>query len=295
MLRKLLGDDTASEQINPVLMEILAWAAERLARREEPSGPTIREIVSGKVPGALQLVCRSDRGLWSEVLGEEIRRCDLVGFTPDWLVSECSQASDAPRDGNGVAVRSELIRLVQVELGVVWADLLPTLPPASQADLGKNTKRGRAFRQAVIRLWKLPTTWEKQQTDNKDTATKASLASRVISQKQKGGRAKWNAIHPACDAWWREWTDAEGELHTLLAMRWTLAAQVGVDLPGVTDEESLTELGMKFGILQKPPEGIPSKLSGGTHRVAMLSLDLSRELLEQPAEDPEDNPREPGT
>jgi hypothetical protein len=185
--------------------------------------------------------------------------------------------------------------LVQVELGVVWADLLSTLPPAANVDLGRDTERGRAFRQAVIHLWKVPVTWEKVQSTAGDTATRASLVSRVISKKihaagQEKGRDRGQAVHPACDAWWRNWTDPEGELRTLLAMRWTLGRQVGIELPGVKDEDSLTRLGTQFGVLQKLPEGIPSRLSGGTHRVAVLSLDLSQELLEMPDEYPEDNP-----
>jgi putative DNA primase/helicase len=299
VLRQLLGDDHAHDDIDKVLTQILAHAAGRLQTKEMPSGPTVRQIIGDKMREALQLVCRSERGLWSEYLGEEIRRCDLVAFTPDWLINECGKASDAPKDVSGEAVRPDLIRLVQVELGVLWADLLSTLPPAADVDLGKDTARGRAFRQAVIRLWKTPGTWERQQTPGGDTASKASLASRVISQKIRGvaehpGRDRWQAVHPACDAWWRNWLTPEGELVTLLAMRWTLGSQVGIEMPGVKDEETLTRLGMQFGVLQKPPPGVPSRLSGGKHRLAVLSLDVAQELLEMPSEDPEENPREPG-
>jgi hypothetical protein len=148
-------------------------------------------------------------------------------------------------------------------------------------------------------LWKLPVTWEKQETTNGDTASRASLASRVRSQqkhsiKAEEARKKWLAVHPACDCWWRLYSNGEEEM-PVLGMRWTLGGQVGIDLPGVVDEESLKRLGTRFGVLlDKPPEGIPSRLSGGRHRLAILDLEFSRELLEVPSEDPEENPREPG-
>jgi hypothetical protein len=296
LLRQFLGEDPAAPKIASVLTEILADAATRLAQQGKPEGPTVREIVAGKVPKALQLVCRSERGLWSETLGEEVHRCDIIAFTPDWLITECGRAGDAPRDGNGRANRADLVRVVQIELGIVWADLLSTLPLAAAVDLGRETERGRQFGHAMIRLWKTPQTWEKQATATSDTATKASLASRVATKFQKRGqdRIKWEAVHPACDAWWRPHVFPGGELRPLLGMRWTLPGQVGIALPGVTDEDSLTRLGKRFGILGDPPEGVPSRLSGGKNRLAVLTTDFCEELLETPSEDAEENPRDPG-
>ncbi len=300
VLKQLLGSGIAAADGDAVLTRLLAFAAENLANRKTPDSPTVRQIVADKVPEALQLVCRMARGAWSESRGAEISRADFVTFVPGWLVEECSAASDAPKDASGRPLRSDLIRLIQLELSVLWSDLLSTLPAEADADLTENTEKGRAFHQAVVHLWKVPVTWEKQQTATGDSATRASLVSRVISKQKQAdaeqiGRSKWNHVHSACDAWWRRWVDPEGESLPLLAMRWTLGRQVGIELPGVRDEESLTRLGMQFGVLQKPPPGVPSRLSGGTHRLAVLSLDLCRELLEMPCEDAEDNPREPGT
>src|SRR5258707_10187022 len=77
----------------------------------------------------------------------------------------------------------------------------------------------------------------------------------------RGGRQRWQEILPATDAWWRPF-EREGEVGVLLAMRWTLAAQIGVGLPDVHDQASLTNLGRKFGALDPNPPEI-SRLSGG--------------------------------
>lgn len=300
VLKQLYGDDSVAGQLDTVLTQMLAYAAEKVAQRQRSEGPTIRQIVADKVPPALHLVCRMARnGAWSESRGGEMSRSDFVTFIPGWLVDECGQAADAPRDDKGLPVRWDLIRVIQMELAVLWSDLHSALPAESDVDLGENTEKGRAFRQALIRLWKLPITWEKQQTASGDTATRASLVSRVLSQRERHaggqqGRAKWLSIHPASDAWWRDWQNPDGEIETLLAMRYTLTAQVGIDLPGVVDESSLTRLGNQFRVLREPPEGVPSRLSGGTHRLAILSASLTSELLEMPDEDLEDNQRDPG-
>jgi hypothetical protein len=127
VLKQLLGDDPAAAEIDSVLTKALAQAAQQLEDRQASEGPTVQEIVADKIPEALQLVCRTTRGAWSDARGGEISR-----------------------------------------------------------------------------------------------------------------------------------------------------------------------LGTQFGVLQKPPEGVPFRLSGGKNRVAILSPDLCQELLEVPDECPEDNPREPG-
>lgn len=290
-----LGTDKAREQLDAVLGQILADAAQAPAATAE--GQTLRVIVAERVPEAMRFACRTKTGLWSEAVGDDVRRCDLVAFTPTWLMEAAGEAVDAPRDEQGGVNRPALLRAIQGELGVLWADLLTSLPREADVDLGRDTERGRQFRQAMIRLWKTPLTWEKQSTASGDTATRASLASRVLSQfarPRTGNRIAWESVHPACDAWWRPHDVGAGELHPLLALRWTLPGQVGIDLPGVRDEESLTRLGKKFGVIADPPEGVSSRLSGGKHRLAVLTLELCEELLETPNEDPEDNPREAG-
>jgi hypothetical protein len=298
-LRQLLGADPASGRIDAVLTSVLADGASRLTNKQTADAPTLYDILAGTLPAMLQVACRTTRGIWSERRGGEISRADFVTFvTPD-LVDECSKAADAPRDAGEQTIRTDLIRAIQLELGVLWAHLLNTLPRDEDAQLSKNSERGRAFRHALTHLWKLPVTWERQQTANGgDSATRASLSSRVVSARKRAviegtTQAKWHAIHSACDGWWRDWMNAEGEIETLLAMRWTLGRQVGIDLPGVVDQDSLRRQADQFGLLRDAPPGVPTRLSGGTNRLLLLSLDLSLELLESPIEEPEETPEKP--
>jgi hypothetical protein len=54
-------------------------------------------------------------------------------------------------------------------------------------------------------------------------------------------------------------------------------------LPGVTDQSSLASLGRRFGVIDPSPS-VTDRLSGGTERLAVLSLSVTEELLSQPEE-----------
>jgi hypothetical protein len=72
-----------------------------------------------------------------------------------------------------------------------------------------------------------------------------------------------------------------GEIAVRLAMRWCLAGQVGQELPGVTDQASLTRLGERYGVLDPDPE-VSDILSGGKVRLAVLARGVTEELMEDP-------------
>jgi hypothetical protein len=305
VIRQMLGDDPARDKIGDVLTALLAHAAGRLANKQAPSGPTIYEILSGKAPEALQLACRTERGMWSERRGAEICRADFVTSATPELIVECEKASDAPRDEKGVLNRAGLIRLVQLEMGVLWAHLIGTLPPAEHVELGKNTEAGKKFREAMVALWTRTQTFEvvkDREAANGEIIARSSLVSRVHTRAKDyladpplvypAPREKWRRIQHAFDAWWRPWADKEGQIHILLAMRASLAGQTCVDLPGVSDQVSLTRLGGQFGVTQSPPPGVGDVFNRGKMRLAVLALDLAEELLSQPMDD--DEPREPG-
>src|SRR5262249_4904071 len=92
----------------------------------------------------------------------------------------------------------------------------------------------------------------------------------------------------AFDAWWRPYVDEHGEPRILLAMRWRLGGQIRVELPGVTDQTSLTDQGERYGVLDpKPP--VKVRLHGGT-QLAVLYTDKAHEPLEKGNDEPEDSP-----
>jgi hypothetical protein len=219
-------------------------------------------------------------------------------FTPSDLIEACAGARDAPLDGQGEPDRLPLIKALQAELGVLWSDLLGRLPATRDVDLSHDTEAARKFRQALILIWTRPQTFEVRKAtdgDGKDVAARASLAFRVRYQAREylEGRAqplnreKWRVVQEAFVAWWRPFLTDDGEPRIALAMRWELASQVGVELPGVDDQASLTTLAKGFGCLSLT-DTPPARMADGT-RLATLAAPLTDELLSRPADDPEDD------
>jgi putative DNA primase/helicase len=272
------------------LAELVGLAARKLAGSKAAEGPTVREVVAGRVAEALRLTHRTDRGLWSEAQGQAVVRSEVIGFTPSWLLDAAAAAADAPRVEGGDVDRAGLIRAVQMELSVLWADQCASLPRAADADLGADTEAGRRFWEAMVRLWTKTMTFEVMHAAEGDRAARASLASRVRTAVDKlgsnGQRTKWEEVQKGFAAWWRVHPTGE-EVKTLLALRWELVGQVGQELPGVYDQPTLTRLGERYGVLDPDP-GVPRQLSGGKARLAVLSPNLTDELLENPAGWPAD-------
>jgi hypothetical protein len=267
--------------------ELIGLATLSLTPKGSRAGPTVREVVADRATQALQVRHRADRGLWSEAQGREIPRNEFVTYTPNWLIDAAAAASDAPRDPDGAPNRPGILRAIRTELEALWSDLYDTLPQASDTDLGAETAAGRKFREAMVRLWTRTATFEKTQTDQGDLVARASLVSRVrsvsapyrVGTATPGNREAWREVQRAFSAWWRPEVRG-GEIRVLLAMRWELVGQVGVELPGVSDQGSLTRLGRRFGVL----DPAPAALSGGAARLAVLSPRFTDELLENPAE-----------
>jgi hypothetical protein len=191
----------------------------------------------------------------------------------------------------------DLHRALKVELEVLWSDLRGSLPRQSGAGVGSATALADAFHGQMVHLWTRTQTFElvKAAEGNAgDLAARASLISRVRAQardylsgaKLPDKRERWQEVQRAFDAWWRPWESPEAEVRILLAMRHRLQHQAGVALAGVRDQATLTELGMAYGVLQAQPT-VPTVLSGGKRRLAVLALDITEELLEMPLdEDP---------
>src|SRR5262249_872038 len=220
--------------------KVLAGAREglRLATQAQAAEAPLRDVVGGWVRGAWGLVCRTRRGAWSEVRGDEVGRADFVAHTPTDLLDLASAAADATEDRQG------LIRAVQTELQVCWADLQKELPAEADVDLGADTAKGRQFRAAVVRLWTRPTTFDVLQgaVGGAGRATRASPVSRargqakdcLDGQRLPDPREPWRPIHEAFAGWWKPYRDPkDGEVRLALGMRWELGSQVGVELPGV--------------------------------------------------------------
>jgi putative DNA primase/helicase len=302
-----LNHEAGREKIDAALTGLILKAAESLDRpkAQGDGGQLIASVVAGLVPERLGLKARTERGVWSETLGQEMTRPQFVGYTPGWLLDAAAEAADAPRDDNGIVNRLALHRAIETERKILWSDLQGELEPAAKAKLGENTAAGRRFREAMVKLWTKTMTFEVAKTlegtSGEKVAARASLISRVQTQaeqflnglrKPTPRECRWTPIQKAFAGWWRPYVREDGAVVIYLAMRDRLCAQVGVDLPGVTDQTSLTYLGEQFGVLDAAlPDAVKTRLTGGV-RLAVLSLELTIELLDDPASLEPDKPAE---
>jgi hypothetical protein len=295
----LSSDAPERTLVADLLAGIVARAAEVCNRQGPREGKRLYDLIQESVPDAFRLAYRADGGhVWSEARGGKIFRNDFVTFTPGWLLDKACLATDAPRDGAGNIQRPQLIRAVKAELEVLWSDLCESLPHQSGAELNQNTAAAHRFRESMVRLWTATRTFEVSRsgegTSGEGVAARASLISRVKSRAKDyhsgkvcpRGRERWHEVQKAFAAWWRPVVDDKGEITVLLAMRWELVGQIGVELPGVGNQASLTALGEQFGVLDPSP-GVSTVLSGGAQRLAVLSRELTQELLGEPVEEEE--------
>lgn len=300
-LAGLLPEDSPDRaEADQLVRRIIAGAADALAQTPAArAGPTLGAIIRELVPTELQAKYRTERGIWSEAKPGEMTRSEFMAFLPGDLLTAAQQAVDLPRSEDGEVDRMDLVRRIKLELEVCWADLLRTLPLATGAELGEHTAAGRAFHTAMVLLWTRPHTFELVKAEEGQAGTlasRASLISRVQSKARAylSGRAGaglevggWQRVHQAFAAWWRPHTGQGGEVAVLLALRWELASQIGVNLPGVSDQESLTRLGERYGVLHARPP-VSGRTDRGDTRLAVLSQAMTDELLSVPVDEPAD-------
>jgi hypothetical protein len=271
------------QEAEAALAQVVAAAARELARGAAPPGPLLRAVVRGRVLPAFRFGARTRHGLWAEAGGCEVARQELLAFTPGDLLDAAALAADVPPQLG----RQALLKLAEAELRILWADLRRTLPAAAAADLSGGSAAAERFGAALVRLWNAPKVNHRVKDGAEVLVFTGSLVSRVterVRQADKAaGRPRWLAVHPPYKAWWRRDPDGAGEVRTWLAMRYELADQFGMELPGVTRQEDLTALLGKYQLLEAAP-AVPARLSGadGGDYLAVLALDFTERLLQDP-------------
>jgi hypothetical protein len=280
------GVPDARVKIDLALAGIIASASEAMSRGPTVTGVTMRQVIASKVIEDFGLTHRTDTGAWSERRRAEVRRQDFIVTTSSDLLDAAAEAVDAPRNEQGQVIRLALIRAVEAELKVVWADLLRTLPVASEAGLTEQSAAARKFRDIIYRAWTMPATWETSTDGHAKRASVISRAKTLIDQHNRGGGSRrqagtrrWVRVHDACSAWWRLHVTREGELLTLLAMRYELPGQLKINLPGVVNQKEFIDLGVKFGVVAASSP-VPLIADRGTNRLAVLSPAITAELLD---------------
>lgn len=269
-------------KIEIAIGQLVMDAVEITGRPIVREGDTIHAIVNRVVLEDFRPAYRTHAGFFSESRGQEIRRQDLIGYTPSRLVDLAARGIDAPLKSDGTILRPSLLRAIKGELEVCFADLVQTLPLMADADLTEVSTAAREFRSALTRLLTTPKTWE---ASNDGPASRASLISRaktaidsyrLCARKPTRG---WTHVLSACDCWWRVGETAQGEINVpFLAIRWGVAHQIGVPLPGVIDQESLSQLGTKFGVIDKNPP-VSIRTNRNNVRLAVLTQEFIEPLL----------------
>jgi putative DNA primase/helicase len=286
-------DADAKRKIEAAIGAVLAWAGEELAASAGAKGVTVHDVVNELIPPMFGFTHRVDRaGAWSEVRKADVLRGDfLASATTTELLARAAEAIDAPRTHAGHVNRAQLLRAVEAELKVYWADLVKKLPFLNDADLGKDSGPSVVFRAQIGKLLTKLHTFEVLRDKGgcgPEFAERASLLSLVKTQwgdpelcaaADKG----WVRIRRAVSCWWRLAEGVDGKVHAFVGIRWELASQLQVELPGVHDQASLTRLGTKFGVLEKDPRVTPV-LSKGKARLAVVSPEITDELMDDPME-----------
>ncbi|HEX5270239.1 MAG TPA: bifunctional DNA primase/polymerase [Gemmataceae bacterium] len=288
LLQPHFGDKPpAAEEVARVFALIIAAAEKAASEPADPDGPTLREVVRAWAPQAWQFHYRTDRGAYSQVFRREATRADFLAYVPEALLDAAAAASDAPR------ARRYLLDAAKDELQVVWADLLGALPLAHAAALTPDSPAALALRQAIMRVWNAPCTNRRELQDQGPpiviggslaTAAREALPDPCAVLEHSKGRPGWVMIHPPYLAWCRPAVDkGTGEGVIRLGMHYGLGNQLKTDFPGTVDQESFSKLGAALGLIDAQPD-VPTRTSGGKDRLAVLALDLSRELLDEPSE-----------
>src|SRR4029078_1255627 len=148
-------------------------------------------------------------------------------------------------------------------------------------------------RQAIITLWTRPAHMglHKQPLDPRTNrsnesvqlATRHSLASRLRRRLDADREPfdSWTLVQDGFEAFFRVMRGpSRGEVTTILAMRYELAQQIGVAIPGVYDQTSLKVIGAKFGAVMPSPD-VPDRMTGGV-RLAVLTFSLAGQILARP-------------
>jgi hypothetical protein len=238
-----------------------------------PDGPTIAEVVEKVVTEDLQPVYRTPGGFFCERRGE-VRRQDFINYTPSHMIAAAALAAGAP------IKRGALFKAVKTELDIYAADLSRKLPEAADATLDKASAAGKAFKHALEAMLLATQQWVQcYDVHARRTSLICRAAEQIEEARQTAPPGRWSRVIEACSLWWRIVVTDGGEvLPPLLAMRWDLTAQLRMPLPGVTDQDSLTMLGVRYGVIDPDPP-IYAKIMEGRVRLAVLTEDFIGPLL----------------
>jgi hypothetical protein len=273
--------------------------------RKAPSGAQdVRAIIGAEVRKRVDLTHIDGNGrAFDRIAGRPFSRAQFVEWhTCNELIAMAASAIDATRDENGVLNRASMLSAVERELKILWGDLIGGLGSVEFADLGAASEAAHEFRAVVVKAWTKLDTFSLNKKviidrdrdgDSVQLMHRGSLIQLVRDAMWKAeyesaaGPAytsdeKWQETKPGRYAWYRRTVDHRGKPGVLLAMRFEMLGQLNLHPPeGVRDQKTFRRLGIKYGVFVEGA-GIPDRCDGGNVRIAILSRELTNDLLAEP-------------
>lgn len=276
-------------EIAQAIAKLLVDAEERLKSAPAGGQKTVRQIVHDLVPDEFRFTHRTGKGVWSESRRCDVPRGEFLAYTPDKLVRVCMVGIDCPRSDDGVVKEPELLRLIEVALKIEWATLCDTLPmvEADADDLDQRSEAADRFRQMILKIWHTMITFDitmaKPDTKEPQRASKCSLAAKVMRlSKEAGHKATgWQDVQKGYAAFWRYEPVGTTGFKIVLAMRHVLAAQIGVEIPGASNQTALRKLGVRYSVISDT-SSVSSRQNDG-NRLVVLSDEMTQEILWEPS------------
>jgi hypothetical protein len=288
--RAYVGREVAKVAVAAVLVQAEQRAKAQTAARAagKAAGKTLSQIVNDNVPPEAKPDFRDDKEhVWVESWGVSISREKWVARLTHTVVDTAMKATDAPRRDDQVN-RAAVIHECEAELRVLWGRWTADLPDeAGAVHLGPASKAAQRSCQHVVRLLRVPQTFEVASTQvgtsGQKVAARASLLSRALSQLEggKGTQALWtpvlgcgpNSDIPVFAFWWAH--GAGCWCH--LALEGGLGEQAQphpMPIPGVRDAATFHAVGRRYGWLDAKPPVLPPTPDAG-----VLAAGITQTLL----------------
>jgi hypothetical protein len=269
--------------IDLFLGQILAAARQALDDPQKQDGKSVRDILIDETRPLVDFEFKTERGAYSKKREKEYTCNSFVEDFRDYgLVDKCMTAADAPPTHEAMRARLGL------DLKFVWVELTK----------GLRTNLPDVLKDFIKTLWNKPTkfattTVEKRDGEKEVTSEICSLIQKYRKMRWLDGNlgecqlkpGRWNTLNDTYLAWVKEdadesgipLRDANGERIVHLAMRWELAGQLGMKLPGIVhDHHQFSNLARRHGV------GEDSDRTANGSRILVLSQELTSELLENP-------------
>jgi hypothetical protein len=209
---------------------------------------------------------------YSDALGREVKRCELLGGAPTRLIEALKAAAGAPQDD----ATSKMPAFFKKWAPTAWADLMDGLQDEPEAE-AEAAPAAEEFRRRVAALMFRLVTLSRVVTDQKGQAVDQIKEARsVIDWCQKLAKpGQWESIR-SYRVWCRRTAEGEGD-KLAVAIRAELAGQVGDAALKDMPHRQLATLAVKYGV------AVAGECRPGGNRAIELTPEFIAALLAKPA------------